>query len=116
MGPVQIERKAVSALSTGDVFLRAGRKALGLEEGKGPLKWATFGDYLKDEWQRVARDYGSTPPFGEFWEAALRRGRAWRHAAAPAGTLRPGAGRGPPPAATLPGARPPAPTVHPPRR
>src|SRR4029077_2831356 len=93
MGPVQVEGKAVVALSTGDVFLRTGRKALGLEEGKGPLKWPTFADYLKDEWQRVARDYGSSAPFGEFWEGALRRGGVWRQPASPAVPLRPEAGR-----------------------
>src|SRR4029077_3878390 len=93
MGPVQVERKAIVALSTGDVFLRSGRKALGLEEGKGPLKWPTFADYLKDEWQRVARDYGSSAPFGEFWESALRRGGVWRQPASPAVALRPEAGR-----------------------
>ena len=41
----------------------------------------------------MARDYGSTAPFGEFWEAALRRGGVWRQPAAPAVTLRPEAGR-----------------------
>src|SRR5258705_286636 len=93
MGPVQIDGKAIDGKATGDVFLRVGRQALGLEEGKGPLKWATFQDFIRDEWQKTAKDYGNTAPFAEFWEAALRRGGVWRTGAAPAVSLRPEAGR-----------------------
>ena len=89
MGPVQIDGKAVAARATGDILLSVGRQALGLEEGKGPLKWAAFQDFLKDEWQRVFREYGGTGPFVELWEAALRRGGVWRTPAAPAVSLRP---------------------------
>ena len=92
MGPVQIEGKAIAGRSTGDMFLRLGRLALGLEEGKGALRWPTFGDYVKEEWQKVAREYGGAS-FTEFWEGALRRGGAWRQSAAPAVALRPEAGR-----------------------
>jgi molybdopterin-containing oxidoreductase family iron-sulfur binding subunit len=93
MGPVQIGGKPVDAKATGDVFLSVGRQALGIEEGKAPLKWAGFQDFLKEEWQKVAREHGSPGPFGEFWEAALRRGGVWRTGAAPAVSLRPEAGR-----------------------
>ena len=41
----------------------------------------------------VARDYGGAGPFGDFWEAALRRGGVWRQAPSPAVALRPEAGR-----------------------
>ncbi len=93
MGPVQIEGKAVAARATGDLLLSVGRQALGLEEGKGPLRWSAFQDFLKDEWQKVAREYGSTAPFAEFWEGALRRGGVWRIPPAPTVSLRPEAGR-----------------------
>src|SRR5229473_7609540 len=93
MGPVQIDGKPVAAKATGDVFLGVGRQALGLEEGKGPLKWASFQDFIREEWQKTAKDYGNTGPFTEFWEAALRRGGVWRTGAAPAVSLRPEAGR-----------------------
>ena len=93
MGPVQIDGKAVEGKATGDVFLRMGRQALGLEEGKGPLKWASFQEFVQDEWQKTAKDYGSTGPFAEFWETALRRGGVWRTGAAPTVSLRPEAGR-----------------------
>src|SRR4029453_317949 len=89
----QIEGKAVQARSTGDVLLSAGRKALGLEEGKGPLRWASFQDFLRAEWQKVARDCGSNAPFADFWDAALRRGGVWRTPTAPAISIRPEAGR-----------------------
>jgi molybdopterin-containing oxidoreductase family iron-sulfur binding subunit len=93
MGPVQIDGKPVDGKATGDVFLSVGRQALGIEEGKAPLRWAAFQDFVKEEWQKVAREHGSTGPFGEFWEAALRRGGVWRTGAAPAVSLRPEAGR-----------------------
>jgi anaerobic selenocysteine-containing dehydrogenase/Fe-S-cluster-containing dehydrogenase component len=93
MGAVQIDGKAVDGKPTGDVFLSLGRQALGLEEGKGPLRWASFQDFLKEEWQKTARDYGNTGPFNDFWETALRRGGVWRAGAAPAVSLRPEAGR-----------------------
>ena len=93
MGPVQIEGKAIAGKATGDVLLSVGRKALGLEEGKGPLRWASFQEFLKDDWQKVAKEYGSTVPFPEFWDAALRRGGVWRTLPAPTVSLRPEAGR-----------------------
>ena len=93
MGPVPIDGRPIQARATGDVFLSVGRQALGLEEGKAPLKWASFQDFLKEEWQKVAKEYGSAGPFMEFWEAALRRGGVWRTPAAPAVSLRPEAGR-----------------------
>ena len=93
MGPVQIDGKAIDGKATGDVFLSVGRQALGLEEGKGPLKWATFQDFVKEEWQKTAKDHGTTGPFTEFWDGALRRGGVWRAGPAPAVSLRPEAGR-----------------------
>jgi molybdopterin-containing oxidoreductase family iron-sulfur binding subunit len=94
MGPVQIEGKPVDGRAPGDVFLTLGRQALGIEEGKAPLKWGSFQEFLKEEWQRVAKEYGSGVSSDEFWEAALRRGGVWRApAAAPALALRPDAGR-----------------------
>jgi anaerobic selenocysteine-containing dehydrogenase/Fe-S-cluster-containing dehydrogenase component len=93
MGPVQVEGKPVAAKATGDVFLALGRAALGLEEGKGPLRWSAFQDYLKDEWQKLAKEQGATAAFSDYWEAALRRGGAWRTPSTPAPALRSEAGR-----------------------
>jgi molybdopterin-containing oxidoreductase family iron-sulfur binding subunit len=80
MGPVPIGGKPVDAKATGDVLLAVGRQALGMEEGKGPLKWASFQDLLNEEWQKRAKDHASGKPFPEFWEEALKRGGAWRPA------------------------------------
>ena len=93
MGPVQIDGKAVDGKTTGDVFLGVGRQALGLEAGKGPLRWASFQEFIRDEWQKTAKEYGSTGSFTDFWDAALRRGGVWRTGAAPTVSLRPEAGR-----------------------
>jgi len=93
MGPVQIEGKPVQAKNPGDTLLSVGRQALGFEEGKGPLRWPTFRDFLTEEWQKIARDHGSTEPFTDFWEGALRRGGVWRAPQSAAVALRPEAGR-----------------------
>ncbi len=78
MGPVPIGGKPVEARATGDILLSVGRQALGAEEGKGPLKWASFLDLLNEEWQKRAKEYGAGKPFPEFWEEALKRGGVWR--------------------------------------
>ena len=83
MGPVAIEGKPVEGKATGDILLSVGRQALGTEEGKGPLKWASFQDYVREQWQGMAREYGGGKSPVDFWEESLRRGGAWR-AAAPA--------------------------------
>src|SRR5436309_1590157 len=49
----------------GDTLLRIGRAALGVEEGKGPIPWPTFEQYLKAAWASLVK--------GEL-EGALRRG------------------------------------------
>jgi anaerobic selenocysteine-containing dehydrogenase/Fe-S-cluster-containing dehydrogenase component len=61
----------------GDVLLAAGRAALGTEEGKGPLPWATFEQYLKTAWEPLVK---------ERWAEALGLGGAWRDTAAAAVT------------------------------
>jgi molybdopterin-containing oxidoreductase family iron-sulfur binding subunit len=57
------------ALPVGDALLRLGRIALGTEEGKGPLPWTSFDQYLRSAWESTAR---------EGWEAALHQGGAGR--------------------------------------
>ena len=79
-----IEGKPVEGKATGDILLSVGRQALGTEEGKGPLKWASFQDYVKEQWQGLAREYGAGKSFVDFWEESLRRGGAWRAPAAAA--------------------------------
>jgi len=57
----------------GDTLLRIARAVLATEEGKGPLPWTTFEEYLKAEWR---------PLVGADWAAALQQGGAWREVAA----------------------------------
>ncbi|HEX9125037.1 MAG TPA: molybdopterin-dependent oxidoreductase [Methylomirabilota bacterium] len=91
MGPVMIDGKPVNGKATGDILLSVGRQALGTEEGKGPLKWASFQDYVKEQWQGFAREHGAGKAFPDFWEESLRRGGVWR---APAAAAAAGAGAG----------------------
>jgi molybdopterin-containing oxidoreductase family iron-sulfur binding subunit len=79
MGPVQIDGKSVAGKSTGDILLSVGRQALGEDAAaKGPLKWASFEELLKDEWKKLAKEYGGGQSFIEFWQASLERGGVWR--------------------------------------
>ena len=80
MGPVVIDGKPVEGKAAGDILLSVGRLALGTEAGKGPLKWASFQDYVKEQWQGLAREYGAGKAFPDFWEESLRRGGVWRAA------------------------------------
>jgi molybdopterin-containing oxidoreductase family iron-sulfur binding subunit len=91
MGPVPIGGKPVDAKVTGDVLLTIGRQALGSEEGKGPLKWATFEELLNEEWQKKAKEYRTS--FAEFWEEAQRRGGVWGQTAPTPISLRKDAAR-----------------------
>jgi molybdopterin-containing oxidoreductase family iron-sulfur binding subunit len=93
MGPLTMDGRRVEAQPVGDTLLAVGRQALGIEEDKGPLRWKTFEGFLREEWQRLAKEYGSGQSFAEFWEAALRRGGVWRAAPPAAVSLRPEAGR-----------------------
>ncbi len=99
MGPVQIDGKPVAGKSTGDILLSVGRQALGEDAAaKGPLKWASFEELLKDEWKKLAKEYGGGQSFIEFWQASLERGGVWR--TVPAAAVAPKAvGAGPAPAA-----------------
>ncbi len=72
MAPV-FDSKAV-----GDVLLSVGRQALGSPEGKGPFRWPTFQEYLKDQWREIAREFSPATPFEEFWEKTLRQGGVWK--------------------------------------
>jgi molybdopterin-containing oxidoreductase family iron-sulfur binding subunit len=53
----------------GDVLLTAARTVLGTEEGKGPLPWTTYEQYLKAAWEPVVKGQ---------WAAALNQGGVWR--------------------------------------
>src|SRR5205823_3554619 len=70
---------------------------------KGPLKWASFGELLRDDWTKLARDYGGGQPFTEFWQASLERGGAWRTAPATGAAVKLEAGRSVAAAAKLEG-------------
>jgi molybdopterin-containing oxidoreductase family iron-sulfur binding subunit len=85
MGPVAIDGKPVEGRATGDILLSVGRQALGSAEGKGPLKWASFEDYVREQWQGLGREYGAGKSSPDFWEESLRRGGAWRASVVAAG-------------------------------
>jgi molybdopterin-containing oxidoreductase family iron-sulfur binding subunit len=53
----------------GDVLLTVGRAVLGAEEGKGPLPWTTFEQYVRTVWDPVVKGQ---------WEATLQQGGVWR--------------------------------------
>ena len=84
-GPWRSTASRSTGKATGDILLSVGRQALGTEEGKGPLKWASFEAYVKEQWQGLAREYGAGKSFADFWEESLRRGGAWRASAPAAG-------------------------------
>ena len=63
----------------GDTLLRIGRAALGAEEGKGPIPWPTFEQYVKAAWAPLVK--------GEL-EVALRRGGLFGEVAPAAVTLK----------------------------
>jgi Fe-S-cluster-containing dehydrogenase component len=65
-------KPARDARPLGDVLLAVARAALGTEEGKGPLPWTTFEQYLKSVWEPVVKGQ---------WEAALHQGGIWRDVA-----------------------------------
>jgi molybdopterin-containing oxidoreductase family iron-sulfur binding subunit len=89
MGPVHIGGKPVVARALGDTLLTLGRRALGTEEGQGPLKWPSLRDLLVEEWTALGRQVARDRGFGDFWEEALRRGGLWRQVAAAPVTIKP---------------------------
>jgi len=65
-------KPARDARPLGDVLLAVARAALGTEEGKGPLPWTTFEQFLKSVWDPLVKGQ---------WEAALHQGGLWRDVA-----------------------------------
>ena len=81
LGLMQPTMKPIrDARTVGDVLLAAGRAALGTEEGKGPLPWATFEQYLKAAWEPAVKGQ---------WEAVLHQGGLWRDVTPAAVTVAP---------------------------
>jgi len=81
LGLMQPTMKPIrDARPMGDVLLVAGRSALGTEEGKGPLPWPTFEQYLKAAWEPVVKGQ---------WEAALQQGGVWHDVVAAAVSVTP---------------------------
>jgi molybdopterin-containing oxidoreductase family iron-sulfur binding subunit len=66
----------------GDVMLGVARTVLGTEEGKGPLPWTTFEQFLKATWEPVVK--------GD-WAGALRQGGVWRDVPVTGVTAKPAA-------------------------
>ncbi len=93
MGPVQIDGKPVEGKSAGEILLSIGRQALGEEASKRTLRWNSFEEFLKEQWQVIAKEYGGGQPFAEFWQASLERGGVWRPAPAGGVILKPEAGQ-----------------------
>ncbi|MEK7386617.1 MAG: molybdopterin dinucleotide binding domain-containing protein, partial [candidate division NC10 bacterium] len=67
------------AKQMGDALLGIARAVLGTEEGRGPLPWTTFEQYLKAQWAPVVKAN---------WGAALQQGGAWKDVAAAAVTAK----------------------------
>lgn len=67
------------AKQMGDALLGIARAVLGTEEGRGPLPWTTFEQYLKAQWAPVVKAN---------WAAALQQGGAWKDVAAAAVTAK----------------------------
>ncbi len=67
------------AKQMGDTLLGIARAVLGTEEGRGPLPWTTFEQYLKAQWAPVVKAN---------WAAALQQGGAWKDVAAAAVTAK----------------------------
>ena len=81
LGLMQPTMKPIrDARPMGDVLLAVGRAALGTEEGKGPLPWTTFEQFLKATWEPVVKGQ---------WEAALQQGGVWRDTPAAAVAVTP---------------------------
>ena len=81
LGLMQPTMKPIrDARPMGDVLLAVGRAALGSEEGKGPLPWTTFEQFLKATWEPVVKGQ---------WEAALQQGGVWRDTPAAAVAVTP---------------------------
>ena len=81
LGLLQPTMKPVrDARPMGDLLLAVARAALGAEEGKGPLPWTTFEQYLRSGWEPVIK--------GGQWEAALQQGGVWRDVPAVAVTAK----------------------------
>jgi anaerobic selenocysteine-containing dehydrogenase/Fe-S-cluster-containing dehydrogenase component len=57
-----------------DVLIAAGRAVVGGEEGKGPLPWKSFEEYVRKAWEPAVKAVGL--------ERALQQGGIWREAAA----------------------------------
>jgi anaerobic selenocysteine-containing dehydrogenase/Fe-S-cluster-containing dehydrogenase component len=66
----------------GDVLVAVARTVLGAEEGKGPLPWATFEQYVRAAWEPVVK--------GDL-AGALAQGGVWRDVALAAVTAKPAA-------------------------
>ena len=80
LGLMQPTMKPVrDARQMGDVLLAVGRAALSSEEGKGPLPWATFEQFLRGVWDPLVKGQ---------WEAALQRGGLWQDVATAAVTAK----------------------------
>ena len=60
----------------GDVLIAVARTVLASEEGKGPLPWASMGQYVRESWEAS---------FPGQWPALLHQGGAWREV--PAATV-----------------------------
>ena len=64
----------------GDVLLTLGRTVLGSEEGKGPLPWSSFEQYLRSAWEPAIKA-------GQ-WEGALQQGGVFKDVAVVAVTAK----------------------------
>jgi anaerobic selenocysteine-containing dehydrogenase/Fe-S-cluster-containing dehydrogenase component len=62
MAPIRDSRQMA------DVLIAVGRAALGAEEGKGPLPWASMGQYVRESWEAELPGQ---------WPTVLQQGGTW---------------------------------------
>ncbi len=81
MQPTMAPAPGFDGKAVGDLLLSLGRQVIPAPEGKGPFRWETFKDYLKEQWQTIAKSVVPGIPFDQFWEESLRRGGVWKSVA-----------------------------------
>jgi molybdopterin-containing oxidoreductase family iron-sulfur binding subunit len=74
MQPVM--RPVFPTRSLGDSLLSLAKKVD--SKMAGQLPWASFYDYLRENWSALEKQLGNKEPFESFWQQALRQGGVWK--------------------------------------
>ncbi|MBI2087186.1 MAG: molybdopterin-dependent oxidoreductase [Deltaproteobacteria bacterium] len=60
----------------GDLLISVAKKMEGEMAKRFP--WASFYDYLRDQWKEIQRRFDPQKEFKDFWDEALQRGGVWK--------------------------------------